>query len=256
MKKLIIFDLDGTLAESKSPMTLDMAELLESLLQRFSVAIISGGAYAQFEKQFLGSLPLPDEQLRNLYLFPTCATSFYRYDTKWNRIYSEDLTEEQRTLILNAFEKAFIDVGFDVPDRPQHGPILEDRGTQITFSALGQSAPVHLKKKWDPHHLKRLNLISYLMKYIPEFEIRTGGSTSIDVTKKNIDKAYGIQQMEKYLNFKPADMLFVGDALFAGGNDYAVKLAGVECIETSGPEETMRIIQKIIDDHDRATQVS
>lgn len=256
MKKLIVFDLDGTLAESKSQMSLDMAELLENLLYRFSVAIISGGAYAQFEKQFLSSLPLPDEQLRNLYLFPTCATSFYRYDTKWNRIYSEDLTEEQKTKIVNAFEKTFIDTGFEVPKQPQYGEILEDRGTQITFSALGQAAPVHLKKKWDPHHLIRLNMVSHLIKYIPEFEIRTGGSTSIDVTKKDIDKAYGIQQMEKYLNFKSEEMLFIGDALFAGGNDYAVKLAGVDCIETSGPEETMRIIQKIIDDHDRITKVS
>jgi len=253
LKKLIIFDLDGTLAESKSSMTLDMAELLELLLQRFSVAIISGGAYAQFDKQFLNSLPLPDQLLRHLYLFPTCATSFYRYDVKWNRVYSEDLTQEEKTKIINAFEKTFIDTGFDVPLMPQHGEILEDRGTQITFSALGQSAPVHLKKKWDPHHLKRLNMISHLIKYLPEFEIRTGGSTSIDVTKKNIDKAYGIQQMEKYLGFSPKEMLFIGDALFPGGNDYAVKLAGVESIETTGPEETMKIIQKIIENHDKTT---
>lgn len=239
-------DLDGTLAESKSPMTLDMAELLESLLQRFSVAIISGGAYAQFEKQFLGSLPLPDEQLRNLYLFPTCATSFYKYDTKWNQIYSEDLTEEQKTKIFNAFDKAFIDTGFDIPDKPQHGPILEDRGTQITFSALGQAAPINLKKKWDPNHLKRLNIISHLINYIPEFEIRTGGTTSIDVTKKGIDKSHSLSKIKHYLGIKKDEIIYIGDSIFPGGNDYAMKLAGVDCIETTGPTQTMEIIKKLM----------
>ena len=252
MKKLIIFDLDGTLAESKTEMSLDMAEVLEELLRRFSVAIISGGAYKQFEKQFLNRLPLPDEQLKNLYLFPTCATSFYKYDNRvWNQIYSEELSEEQRKNILAAFLKCFKEVGFDLPLHPQYGEILEDRGTQITFSALGQAAPIHLKKKWDPHHLKRLGMIDILRKYIPEFEIRTGGSTSIDVTKKDIDKAYGIKQIEKYLGFQTDEMIFIGDALFNGGNDAAVKRTGVECLETSGPEETIKLIKQIIDHHDR-----
>lgn len=250
MKKLILFDLDGTLAESKSTMSLEMADLLESLLQRFSVAVISGGAYPQFEKQFLNSLPLPDEYLKKLYLFPTCATSFYKYDEKWNRIYSEDLTEEERSKIKDAFEKTFKEVGFQISKPLLYGEIVEDRGTQITFSALGQAAPGNLKKNWDPHHIKRLEMINVLIKYIPEFEIRSGGSTSIDITKKGIDKAYGIQQIEKHLGFNKKDMFFIGDAIFPGGNDYAVKTAGVDCLETSGPEETMKLIKKIIEDHD------
>lgn len=251
MKKLIVFDLDGTLAESKTEMSLDMAEVLEELLRRFSVAIISGGAYKQFEKQFLSRLPLHDEQLKNLYLFPTCATSFYTYNNRiWNRIYSEDLSEEQKKKILAAFINCMDELKIPFPLTPMYGEILEDRGTQITFSALGQAAPVHLKKKWDPHHLKRLGMIDVLRRHIPEFEIRTGGSTSIDVTKKDIDKAYGIKQIEKYLGFKTEEMLFIGDALFDGGNDAPVKRTGVECLETSGPEETIKLIKQIIDHHD------
>ena len=246
MKKLLVFDLDGTLAESKCPLTLDMAGLLENALHKFSIAVISGGNYAQFEKQFLGSLPLLDEQLRKLYLFPTCATSFYRYTKGWEKVYSEELTPEQRKKILESFEKTFKDIGF-VPTT-SHGPVLEDRLTQITFSALGQNAPTHLKKKWDPNHVKRLTIIDTLRTYIPEFEIRTGGSTSIDVTKDGIDKAYGIAQIEKYLGFQKNEMLFIGDALFDGGNDAPVKKSGIECLETSGPEETMKIIERLINE--------
>lgn len=251
MKKLIVFDLDGTLAESKTEMSLDMAEVLEELLRRFSVAIISGGAYKQFEKQFLSRLPLPDEQLKNLYLFPTCATSFYKYENKiWNKIYSEDLSEEQKKKIFEAFNKCFKEVGFVIPQNPLYGEILEDRSSQITFSALGQAAPIKLKNKWDPHHLKRLGMIDVLRRDIPEFEIRTGGSTSIDITKKDIDKAYGIKQIEKYLGFKIEEMIFIGDQLVSCGNDAPVKKTGVECFETSGPEETIKLIKQIIDRHD------
>ena len=246
MKKLIIFDLDGTLAESKCPLSLEMAEILEEALHTFYIAVISGGNYPQFEKQFLGNLPLLDEQLKKLYLFPTCATSFYRYTDKWQQVYSEELTPNQRKKILDSFEKMFQEIGF-VPSN-NYGPVLEDRLTQITFSALGQNAPVHLKKKWDPNHLHRLAMIDVLRKYIPEFEIRTGGSTSIDVTQKDIDKAYGIKQIEKYLGFQKNEMLFIGDALFDGGNDAPVKKSGIDVLETTGPEETLKIIRSLLDD--------
>lgn len=244
MKKLLVFDLDGTLAESKCPLALDMAEMLEKALKKFDIAVISGGNYPQFEKQFLGSLPLLDEQLKKLYIFPTCATSFYRYDKGWQKVYSEDLTVEQRKKIIEAFEETFRQVKF-IPSNT-YGQVIEDRVTQITMSALGQEAPVHLKKKWDPNHIKRLEMLDVLRTLIPEFEIRTGGSTSIDVTRKGIDKAYGIQQIQKHLGFQIDEMLFVGDALFEGGNDAPVKRTGVECLEVSGPAETMKIIQDLL----------
>jgi phosphomannomutase len=58
MKGLIIFDLDGTLAESKLPLDAEMAALLARLLEVVKVAVISGGAWAQYEKQVLSHLPM------------------------------------------------------------------------------------------------------------------------------------------------------------------------------------------------------
>lgn len=247
MKKLIIFDLDDTLAESKSTVTLEMAELLEELLKKYHVAVISGGSYSQFQVQFLGSLPLLDNLLSKLYLFPTCATSFYKYDNKkWNQIYSEELNSEEKKKIYQAFETCFKQVGFMVPAVPQHGPILEDRGTQITFSALGQKAPLHLKKKWDPKHIKRLGMVEILSQLLIGYSVRIGGSTSIDITNKNIDKSYSIPKIKEHLGFILEDCLFIGDALFDGGNDAPMKRAGMQCIETSGPAETMKIIRELL----------
>lgn len=241
--KIVIFDLDGTLAESKSKIEPEMAAALRKLLTKFKVAIISGGAWPQFEKQVINELYLNKEEASNLYLLPTSGTSFYKFSNdSWEKVYSEELTQEEILKIESAFEKVIPSLNLS---EESWGPRLENRGTQVTFSALGQLAPVEEKKNWDPDFEKRLLAVNQLIQLLPEFEVRTGGSTSIDVTKKGIDKAYGIKKIEEVLNLKKSDMFFVGDALFPGGNDNAVLESGVECVETSGPDTTLYIINSI-----------
>jgi phosphomannomutase len=243
--KLLVFDLDGTLAESKSEMSWEMAELLEQILEEYSVAVISGGRYTQFQLQFLTKLALLDDKLKKLFLFPTCGAAFYHWDGDWKQVYSMDLTEEEKAKIMDAFQLCFKEVGF-APEGHIYGELLEDRGTQITFSALGQRAPAELKKKFDPHYIKRLAMIEVLVKLLPEFEVRTGGSTSIDVTKQGISKAYGIEQIEKHLGFARNEMLFFGDGLFPGGNDYSVIKTGIRCIEVADPTDTANYLKELL----------
>jgi len=244
-KQLIIFDLDGTLSESKSPMDAEMSDLLLQLLGIKKVAVTSGGSYTQFQNQFLKSLKCTTKELHSLYLFPTCATSFYCYNNNWENVYEEKLTEAEKQKIKDAFSRALDEAGFVTPKR-LYGELVEDRVTQVSFSALGSEAPFELKKSWDPSGKKRLHIKKYLDTYIPEFETRVGGTTTIDVTPRGIDKAYGIKQMEKHLNIPKSGMLFIGDALFEGGNDYPVKACGVDCIAVSGPKDTKKIIKHIL----------
>lgn len=244
-KELIIFDLDGTLAVSKTPMDAEMSGLINSLLQCYKVAITSGGSYEQFQKQFLVSLAAPDDLLNNLFLFPTCATRFYRWKKNWVEIYRQELTTEEKGEIYSAFDYALEKGGYEGPDKV-FGEIIEDRGSQVSFSALGQLAPIELKKQWDPDQKKRLKIKPYLDERLPEFEVRLGGTTTIDVTRKGIDKAYGIEQMVKYIGVDKQHMLFVGDALYEGGNDYPVKKTGVSCIQVSGPEETKEVVRRLV----------
>lgn len=245
-KKLIVFDLDGTLTESKQPMDLEVAELLRELLGKKRVAIIGGGSWQKFNEQFVSRFSSGAEA-GNLYLFPTDATAFYRYGGGgWVNVYEEKLTIEERKEITKAMQETVAELGFDKPEK-LYGEQIEDRNTQITFSALGQQAPVSAKAVWDPDHKKRDEIIKRLNERIPGFDAKIGGMTSVDVTRKGIDKAYGIKQMEKYLEIPRSEMLYVGDALFPGGNDYPAKEAGVEAIQVSGPKETKKIIQRIID---------
>lgn len=250
MKTLIVYDLDGTLAESKSSLDAEMSARLHDLLGIIKVAVISGGDWPQFEKQLLSNLP-HDERLANLSLLPTCGTKFYKYTGDWEKLYEEDFTADQREKILSSLKKALGVAGFKV--EKVWGEVIEDRGGQITYSALGQQAPLEAKDKWDPDHAKRKKLKAILDTYIPEFSVRMGGATSIDVTKPGIDKAYGIRKLRDLLDVSLKEMIYIGDALFVGGNDYPAEEAGVVSIPVRDPRETKRVTETIIaclgDDH-------
>jgi HAD superfamily hydrolase (TIGR01484 family) len=243
VKKLIVFDLDGTLAESKASLDAEMAVLFNALLRIVKVAVISGGDWPQFEKQVLSNLP-HDDHLKNLSLLPTCGTKFYQYTADWKKIYSEDFTAEEKEKIISSLKQAIGASGFKV--EKVWGETIEDRGSQITFSALGQQAPLEEKKKWDPDFIKRKKIKTLLEKLIPEFSVRLGGATSIDVTKPGIDKAYGIRKLRDILSIGIKEMIFIGDALFPGGNDYPAEEAGVVSIRVRDPNESKRVIETII----------
>ena len=242
MKRLIVFDLDGTFAESKSSVDPEMSELLHNLLAIVKVAVISGGDWPQFEKQLLANLP-DDERLVNLSLLPTCGTKFFQYTGDWKKIYSEDLSSEEKAKIVGSLQKALGVAGLK-PEKVW-GEVIEDRGSQITFSALGQRAPLEEKDKWDSDFTKK-KIKAILDTFIPEFSVRMGGATSIDVTKPGIDKAYGIGKLRDLLRISLKEMIFIGDALFAGGNDFAIKEAGVVSIPVRGPNETKPVTAAIL----------
>jgi HAD superfamily hydrolase (TIGR01484 family) len=243
MKKLIVFDLDGTLAPSKSSLAPQTAALLHDLLGIIKVAVISGGAWTQFERQLLTDLP-QDDRLANLSLLPTCGTKFFQYKGKWTELYSEDLTAEQRKKIMDSLDKAAGEAGYHA--KKVWGKAIEDRGSQVTFSALGQQAPLAEKEKWDPDFTKRKKVTAILETLIPEFSIRMGGATSIDVTKPGINKAYGIGKLRDTLHLSLKEMVYVGDALFPGGNDYPAEEAGVVSIPVNGPDDTNLVIRTIL----------
>jgi HAD superfamily hydrolase (TIGR01484 family) len=243
VKKLIVFDLDGTLAESKSSLDAEMSALLHDLLGIVKVAVISGGDWPQFEKQVVSKLP-HDERLRELSLLPTCGTKFYQYSGDWKKLYEEDFTPEEREKIFRSLKESLEKAGYRV--EKVWGEVIEDRGSQITFSALGQQAPLEEKNKWDPDYAKRKKIKAILDTSIPEFSVRIGGSTSIDITKPGINKAYGIVKLRDLLHVSLKEMIYIGDALFVEGNDYPAEQAGVDSIPVKNPDETKRVIQAII----------
>ncbi len=243
--ELVAFDLDGTLTESKSPLDEEMAKLIVELLKNLKVSVISGASLSQYQRQFLGHLPASPNELRNLFILPTDGITHCEFDAGWRCEHDYEFTEEEKQTIYKAFEKALKDAGYTPPQK-MYGDMIEDRGAQITFSALGMSAPYEEKKVWDPDHKKREHIISFMKPLLSDFSVHIGGSTSIDVTRHNIDKAYGLTQLLKRLNLEPERMLFVGDELFVDGNDAPALTLGCECRQVAGPEETKKLIRELL----------
>ena len=244
LPRLVAFDLDDTLAPSKSPLTPRMTSILVRLLDVCEVCVISGGSYAQFRHQLLARLPEgPD--LRRLHLMPTCGTRYLRWvGGAWTLQYAEDLSDEEKRAAVDAIEEEARRLGLWEPDT--RGPAIEDRGSQITFSALGQDAPIDAKAAWDPGGEKKALLRSAIQGRLPGLEVRSGGSTSIDVTRVGVDKAYGMARLAELTGIGYADMLFVGDRLDPDGNDYPVRRLGVPTRAVHGWEETAAVVEDLL----------
>lgn len=243
-RKVIAFDLDDTLAVTKSPISDSMSRLLSELLAQYEVCVISGGKFGQFEVQLLENLHVEDKLLERLHLMPTCGTRYYKYAGGWKQQYAEDLSEKDKKLIIKVLSDGAEELGYW--EANPHGEIVEDRGSQITFSALGQQAPPEQKYKWDPDGVKKHKLRDYAAPLLPHLEVRVGGTTSVDVTKIGIDKAYGMKKLMAALNIDKKYILFIGDRLEEGGNDYPVKAMGIDCIQISHANETELVIQSIL----------
>lgn len=252
MKKLIAFDLDGTLAPSKSHFDPRMVALFDQLLAKYHVCVISGGKYELFQRQFLTQITTEPESLSRLHLMPTSGTRYYQYqEDEWKLQYAEDFTDEEKRRIITALEEGFKESGFDKDKK--YGDIIEDRDSQITLSTLGQEVVaelgeegVRVKEAWDPDNSKKLKIRDIVQPKIPEFNVRAAGITSIDVTKPGVDKAYGINKLLKRLNIKKEEVLFLGDSIMPGGNDYAVEEMGIECISVRSWEDTAYAVEGIV----------
>ena len=154
------------------------------------------------------------------------------------------MTADEQKKIAGALQKALDDSGIKV--EKIWGDAIENRGSQVTLSVLGQQAPLSAKECWDPDFAKRKRITALLEPLLPNFSIRMGGTTSIDITKPGIDKAYGIKKLRDQLDISLKEMLFAGDAIFEGGNDYPAQEVGVDSILVRDTKETARVIQTVI----------
>jgi phosphomannomutase len=244
--RLVAFDLDDTLAPSKGQIDPRIAAQLRELLARVDVAIISGGNEAQFRDQVISQLQdATAEELSRLHLLPTCGTRYLRYNNgDFDQLYALNLEPEQRDAAFAALREEAQALG--LWEAEPWGEILEDRGSQVTFSALGQQAPRDAKHAWDPDGKKREALRAAVAPRLPGLEVRSGGSTSIDITREGIDKAFGIQELAKNTGIQFDEMLFYGDRLDEGGNDYPVLELGVPAIAVTSWEDTAEQLDALL----------
>lgn len=239
------FDLDNTLASSKQPMKPEMITRFSELTTRIPVALISGGSMAIVTLQVLDVLNEHADKT-NLHVMPTSGSRYYRWKNgQWSLVYAHDLDQHTVAEIESSLERHAKELG--LWEDQVWGPRIENRGSQITFSALGQYAPVEIKQYWDPDDSKKQALCALVSKDFPNLRVRTGGYSSVDVSKHGIDKAYAVRKLASLLNITVADIVFVGDRMAPGGNDYPAVEAGAKGVKVSDPRDALELLDAVLD---------
>lgn len=242
---ILAFDLDNTLARSKRPMNEAMAERIAKLTHLVNIAVVTGGKMALVESQVLAMLANKDVRYEALHVMPTSGARYYRWiDGDWRCIYAHNLTDEQRQRATESLERHAREQG--IWEEHPWGDRIEDRGSQITFSALGQQAPSHAKEVWDPGNVKKAKLVASVAPDIPDLTVRSGGFTSVDISLSGVDKAYAVRALAEQTHTSVASIAFVGDRMDPGGNDYPAALAGAMALRVQGPEDTLTLCDELI----------
>ncbi|MBR2725365.1 HAD-IIB family hydrolase [Candidatus Saccharibacteria bacterium] len=249
MKKVLAFDIDQTLNVAKTPITDEIADLLTKCLDHFEICPISGQKFDQFLIQIVNRLPNPTpKQLSHLHLFVAQGTQYYRYNgSDWEQVYNYPLTDEQVAKITTSLEQAAKELNLWEEDKLKPGDeIIENRLSQVTFSALGQKADTEAKYAWDPDHKKREKIVKRAKELAPEFDYEIGGTTSINAMTPGMNKVFGMNHLLEELKVNKEDILYFGDMTQPGGNDYPVVQMGIDTITVRNHEDTAYALRGIL----------
>ena len=240
--KAVIFDLDETLAISFQAPKPSMLERLVRLQKVLPVAIMSGAGFERIQRDVVAHLA---EVTPNLVLFPNSSSQCFMFENgAWKEVYSHLMNAEERTKIKDVLNVALTEFE-ELSSAPVYGERIIDRESQIAFTAVGQEAPADVKAAWDPTSEKRLRVARVLRDRLPEFDILIGGASTIDFTRKDTNKSYGVRWYADYLKATPAELLYIGDALYPGGNDEVVLVTGIQARAVANPEDTERAIDEL-----------
>ncbi|MBP5204715.1 HAD-IIB family hydrolase [Candidatus Saccharibacteria bacterium] len=257
-KKVLSFDIDQTLNIAKTPITDDIAELLIRCSDYYEICPISGQKFDQFLIQIVN--PMLDNgvkpaQLTHLHLFVAQGTQYYIYENKsdkydeknWKQVYNYPLTDEQVKKISETIEKSARELGYWEEDKLQPGDeIIENRLSQVTFSALGQKAGTEEKYAWDPDCKKREKIVARCKELAPEFDYEIGGTTSINAITPGMNKEFGMTHLLEELKVTKDEILYFGDMTQPGGNDYPVVQMGIDTITVRNHEDTGYALRGIL----------
>lgn len=258
MKKVLSFDIDQTLNIAKTPVPDEIADLLTACLDHFEICPISGQKFDQFLIQIVNRLVergAKPSQLEHLHLFVAQGTQYYRYNAKsdtyseddWEQVYNFPLKDEEVAKITNAIETAAKELGYWEEDKLQPGDeIIENRLSQVTFSALGQKAGTEEKYAWDPDTKKREKIVARAKELAPEFDYEIGGTTSINAITPGMNKQFGMNKLLEQLGVSKSDILYFGDMTQPGGNDYPVVQMGIDTITVRSHEDTAFALRGIL----------
>lgn len=238
----IACDLDMTLALSRQPVEQSMAQVLCELSWHMPLAIVSGGAFHLFEYQLT---PYVDARANReqIYLLPTSGARRYEFiNDAWQCVQAHDLGDEDKRMAIASLTKRAHELGLWLDDSMVQGDRIEDRGGQITFSALGQLASRARREAWDPQRVKKNALARLVAQDLPHLTVKTGGSTSVDVIAPGINKGFAVRLLAELWHIDVSSIAFFGDRMQKDGNDWPAAQEGAYAIHVNNPDETYTVL--------------
>jgi phosphomannomutase len=225
----LFFDMDGTLTAARSLAEPAMLEALEDLITAGrDVIVVSGAEVKQIAYQ-----------MKNLQVTYLAQNGNHAYDAETGQdIWRELLSPEEKAEILAHMQS--LPRTWAVTDE---NDLIEDRGSQISYSLLGHHEDKAKKAAFDPNGDKRRALLAAHPLKSETVEAKMGGTTTIDYFRRGHHKGHNVYRLIEEEGWNKDACVYVGDALFEGGNDEAV----VGVIETHGvknPEDTLTFIRE------------
>jgi len=215
VKKHFIFDLDGTLAESKTPVSESMRRTLNKLP---NVYVISGASKEQMESQLKGVKCKILAQNGN-------------QTDKWIN-YLRDAHRKRILRHINLLKKKYGYMGE-----------WEHRGCQISYSFTGHNAPAHIKKAFDPDKKIRQHILEIYPFNEPELIAQVAGNTCIDYNTRNGTKGKNLMEYTRNMNMD--ECIYFGDNLQEGGNDHSV-VGVMDTVAVKNPDDLLEKLQEYV----------
>lgn len=217
MPKHFFFDLDNTLTRSKSHIAPEHIPILKELSSRADVTVVSGHG----EKDIRAHL---GPELEGTY-YILGQNGNYALKPDGEVLWNNSLLQHQKEAIHTFIVKARKHLNLPVKDEDD---LVEDRDSQIAYSLIGHHEDKEVKEAFDPDHSKRHSLLRDLEDDVKELahefgiEIRSGGTTVLDMFHLGKNKGFNVQEFIRHMGWQKEECLYIGDALFPGGNDETV----------------------------------
>lgn len=239
MPKHFFFDLDKTLTLSRSPMEPDHQGIFERLCNAHDVIVVTGGTVEHIREQVTPRFE------GKYYLLAQSGN--HCEDVTGAELWREELSQAQLDAIYTFVEKLKAHFNFPVADP---NDLVENRGAQVGYSVVGYHANIDVKYSFDPGDTKRAAALAAFPDDVQGLnaagvEVVPAGTTSFNFIPLGKHKGFNIRRFIDLKEWKTDDCIYVGDALFPGGNDESV-IGVVPTKAVTSPDDTFAYLKEVL----------
>ena len=233
-KRLICFDLDGTLTQHRSMMEKESRAVLDALQGKYKVIMVGAGAAERIHRQ-MGEYPID------------IIANYGMQESKMLNgkftIVREIVSEPNKEYFVKTIEYLREKYGYT----DYKGESVEFHATgMVTFPLLGTKADIADKIAFDPTREKRKVLYAEVLELFPDYTVYIGGSSSFDFTEKQYNKYDAIMRYASENGYSKEEILYVGDDFGDGGGDSHIRLGGMDYIEITDYRKLKEKLQELL----------